>query len=253
MKPVLLGLSTMLIAMGCAKSTPNADSSALHGDTMKAAAATATSTGTTAGGASGGAVATDSLRGGNRPTAGANTPSTGSASTRSAATASASARSGRAATLRSTAATDSARRDTGISRSDAADTARGIVAVLGSDMDTRVIVRGTGGARPVTLAGMQARTVGAMSGADVWVSGTRDESGRINVSRFTVRSVDGAPALDGTLIARGTHLLVVTRDGKQHAIAAAPEALREHVGARVWVTGPLDTGPITFGVIEERR
>ena len=143
--------------------------------------------------------------------------------------------------------------DSTVERSDAADTARGIVAVVGTSFDSHVILRQPGGARSVTLAGPQARTVGALSGADVWVSGTRDQSGRITVSRFVVRAVDGAPALDGTLIAHGQQLLLVTRDGKQHPIENPPPALRDHVGARIWVTGPLERGPITFGVIEERR
>jgi hypothetical protein len=137
--------------------------------------------------------------------------------------------------------------------SSAADTARGIVAVVGTSFDSRVVIRPSSGGRPISLIGPQAKSVGRMSGADVWVTGSRDERGEINVSRFTVRSVDGLPALDGTLITRGDQLLLVTRDGKEHAIGNAPAALRQQVGARVWVTGPLDKGPVTFGVIEERR
>jgi len=137
--------------------------------------------------------------------------------------------------------------------SSAADTARGIVAVVGTSFDSRVVIRPSSGGRPISLIGPQAKSVGRMSGADVWVTGSRDERGEINVSRFTVRTVDGVPALDGTLITRGDQLLLVTRDGKQHVIGNAPAALRQQVGARVWVTGPLDKGPVTFGVIEERR
>ena len=143
--------------------------------------------------------------------------------------------------------------DSTIVPSSAADSVRGIVAVVGTSFDSHVILRPAAGGRAVTLVGAQARTVGRLSGADVWLTGTRDDRGQITVSRFLVRSVDGAPALDGTLIARGDQLLLVTRDGKQHPIANPPPALREHVGARVWITGPLDKGPLTFGVIEERR
>ena len=138
-------------------------------------------------------------------------------------------------------------------RSAAADTVRGIVAVVGTSFDSRVIIRPPSSARAVVVTGPQAPTVGKMSGADVLVSGTFDEHGQINASRFAVRSVDGVPALDGTLIERGGRLLLVTRDGKQHAIQNAPAALRQHVGGRVWVAGSLEKGPVTFGVIEERR
>ena len=132
------------------------------------------------------------------------------------------------------------------------DSVRGIISVVGTSFDSHVIVRPTSG-RAVTLIGPHARTVGRLSGADVWVTGTRDEHGQLTVGRFAVRTVDGLPAMDGTLIARGDRLFLVTRDGKQHAIANPPAALRDHLGARVWLTGPLDRGPITFGIIEERR
>ncbi|HYX80912.1 MAG TPA: hypothetical protein VE714_00870 [Gemmatimonadales bacterium] len=145
------------------------------------------------------------------------------------------------------------RDDSSISRS-AVDSVRGIVAVVGTSFDSRVVVRPlAGGGRPVTLIGPQSKTVGRLSGADVWVAGPRDEHGQLAVSRFAVRTVDGLPALDGTLIARGDRLLLVTRDGKQHAIGNPPPALRDHVGARIWLTGPLDQGPVTYGIIEEHR
>jgi hypothetical protein len=255
MKPVLAGLSLMTCVMGCSGGSANADSSALRTDTAKAAAGVGSSTGVTTGSASGRIGGADTLAARATPagTGGigsmTNPRGTGSTGAKSAVGSSRS----RGSSARSTTPTDSSGRDTGVTRSDAADTARGIVAVLGTSLDSRVVVRADGGARSVTLVGAQARAIGAMSGADVWVTGTRDQNGRITVSRFTVRSVDGAPALDGTLIARGAQLLLVTRDGKQHAIDAAPPALREHVGARVWVTGPLDKGPVIFGVIEERR
>lgn len=149
--------------------------------------------------------------------------------------------------------TSTQRGDSSVTSSSAPDTARGIVAVVGTSFESKVVLRGPEGRRPITLIGPQARVIGQLSGADVWVSGNRDPYGQIRVSRFVVRGVDGNPALDGTLIARGDRLLVVTRDGQQHAIANPPAALREHVGARVWVSGPVDRAMIAFGVIEERR
>ena len=142
--------------------------------------------------------------------------------------------------------------DANTARSDAADTARGIVAVVGTSFESRVVIRPAKGGRPITLAGPQANTVGRLSGTDVWVTGTRDASGQITVSRFVVRTVNGQPALDGTLVTRRDQLFIVTRDGKQHPITSPPQALRDRVGARVWVVGPPDRPPVTFGVIEER-
>lgn len=146
-----------------------------------------------------------------------------------------------------------ARKETTVARSDAADTARGIVAVVGTSFDSKVVIKSPTGGRSVTLIGPLAQSIGRLSGADVWVNGTRDENGQINASRFQVRTVDGIAALDGTLITHNDRLVLVTRDGKQHPIDNPPPALRDHIGARVWVAGPLDKGPVTFGVIEERR
>lgn len=136
-------------------------------------------------------------------------------------------------------------------RSSAADTARGIVAVVGTSNESRVVLRPARGGRPVTLIGPMARNMGRLSGADVWAVGTGDEHGQLRVSRYVVRSVDGTAALDGTLIVRGERLYVVTRDGEQHLIENPPAALKDQVGARVWVTGAK--GAVVYGVIEERR
>ena len=144
------------------------------------------------------------------------------------------------------------RGDTSVTRSSAADSARGIVAVVGTSFESRVVLRPAGGGRPVTLIGPLSRNMGRLSGADVWAIGTGDDHGQLRVSRYVVRSVDGNLALDGTLIARGAQLYVVTRDGEQHAIENAPASLKDHVGARVWVTGG-GKGPVVYGVIEERR
>ena len=103
--------------------------------------------------------------------------------------------------------------DSSMTRSAGTDSVRGIVSVVGTAQESRVVLRPPRGGRSVTLIGPEARTVGRLSGADVLAIGTRDEHGQLRVSRFTVRTVDGNIALDGTLIARGTRLLVVTRDG----------------------------------------
>ena len=130
-----------------------------------------------------------------------------------------------------------------------ADTARGTPAVVGTSFQKHVVLQRSGTAS-VRLAGPQAELVGAQSGADVWVSGTRDATGTLTVTRFVVRSVDGAPAIDGILRADGNGLAIVTPDGARHPIASAPDALRQHVGSRVWVTGAA-SGPVVFGVIDK--
>ena len=134
--------------------------------------------------------------------------------------------------------------------SSATATVRGTIAVTGTDRDRHVIVRQEG-APSINLEGPLAMLVGRASGADVWVSGSRN--GRIlNVSSFAVRTVDGIPATDGQLVADGDRLVIVTPDGKRQTIANAPPALRQHVGGRVWVSGNLAQGPVAFGVIQDK-
>jgi hypothetical protein len=134
----------------------------------------------------------------------------------------------------------------------ALDTARGIVAVVGAVPITEVVLRQPTG-RPVTLTGSLAREIGVASGADVWVRGRRVDARTIDVESYAVRSVDGVTAITGTLTADGDRLVLVTDDGRRHAIARAPAPLRQHVGARVWITGDLGTTINAYGVLRPRR
>lgn len=135
----------------------------------------------------------------------------------------------------------------------AGDTLRGVVAVVGSAIDEHVVVRPDGGGPAVTVLGAQAAALGRLSGADVWIAGVPRPMRGFTVTRFLVRSVDGAAAIDGTLARRGAgYVIITTAGGAERAIAKPPAALLTHLGARVWVTGSLATGAITFGVISER-
>jgi hypothetical protein len=42
----------------------------------------------------------------------------------------------------------------------------------------------------------------------------------------------------------------VTADGRRVRLGNPPAALRDLVGARVWITGPTETGPNPYGVIQ---
>lgn len=131
------------------------------------------------------------------------------------------------------------------------DTLRGIIAIVGTEHEKQVIIRPPG-ARAVTLTGPRALVVGRTSGADVWVAGTRGDRNSLEVTRFAVRTVDGIAAIDGTLADDGGRLVLVTPDGQRHSVANPPEALRRHVGARVWISGNLNQGPVSYGIIQER-
>jgi hypothetical protein len=132
------------------------------------------------------------------------------------------------------------------------DTARGIVAVVGAVPITSVVLRLPAGGQ-VTLSGPLAREIGGASGADVWVRGRRADARTIEVASYAVRSVDGVTAITGTLTADGDRLFVVSDDGRRHAIARPPAPLRQHVGARVWVSGDLSTAITAYGILRPRR
>ncbi|MFN2566027.1 MAG: DUF5818 domain-containing protein [Gemmatimonadaceae bacterium] len=132
------------------------------------------------------------------------------------------------------------------------DTARGTAAVVGAIPITRVVLRPASG-RPITLTGPLATEIGAASGADVWVRGRRVDDRTIEVTAYAVRTVDGQAALTGTLAADGGRLVLVTDDGRRHAIARPPPPLRELVGARVWITGDLATAISAYGVLRRGR
>ncbi|HET6763323.1 MAG TPA: hypothetical protein VFH27_06615, partial [Longimicrobiaceae bacterium] len=70
-----------------------------------------------------------------------------------------------------------------------------------------------------------------------------------DVQRVEVRASGGVPALDGVLERRGGADVLVTHDGRAHAIPHLPDGLRGMVGARVWLAGPLDRPPDSFGII----
>jgi len=134
-----------------------------------------------------------------------------------------------------------------------ADTLRGVIRVVGSAADEQVVVRPNVGSPAVTLLGKQSAVLGRLSGVDVWLSGKREGERRMTVDRFLVHSVDGVPAMDGTLVARdGGLAIVTTADHAEHPIVNPPAALRSHLGARVWITGSLESGAVTFGVISDR-
>ena len=118
----------------------------------------------------------------------------------------------------------------------ATDTVRGIISVNGTDRDRHVMVAPLGGGRHVEVTGPVAPLVGHLAGADVWVAGTQSGTS-LQAARFMVRTVDGMPALDGTLKTEGGALYIITDGGGRNRIVTPPPPLVGRDGARVWITG----------------
>jgi hypothetical protein len=128
----------------------------------------------------------------------------------------------------------------------AGDTLRGTVAIVGSEPMTSLVLQTAAGAS--NLCGAR-EMLGRAAGLEVAVWGRRNAHGQFCVDRFAVRAANGVPAVDGILTRVGEGFALVTADGGPLPIARLPEALRSSVGARVWLAGPLDRAPDSFGVI----
>jgi hypothetical protein len=132
----------------------------------------------------------------------------------------------------------------------AADSLRGTVRVVGSEPATQVVLEPAGGGASVTLQGQRAVLL-RLSGLEVAVEGEPEAPSRFRVARVTVRAANGIAAVDGVLAREGGGYVLRTPDGRRVAVPHLPEALAGRVGARVFLAGPLDRHPDSFGVIEE--
>jgi hypothetical protein len=124
--------------------------------------------------------------------------------------------------------------------------------VVGSIPITQVVLRPSTGPS-ITLTGAMTDEIRAASGAEVWVRGRRVSERSFEVASYAVRSVDGVPAVTGTLRAEGDRIVLVSDDDRRHRIANPPATLRELVGGRVWVSGDLSTGITAYGILRRPR
>jgi hypothetical protein len=131
----------------------------------------------------------------------------------------------------------------------ASDSVRGIVSVVGTSFEKKVMVAVAGTQRRVEIAGPIARLVGHLAGAELSVAGTLSGT-RLDATGFVVRSVDGLPAIDGTLKTEGGAMYIVTANGSRTRFLAPPPPFVGHEGARVWVTGDPTKGVQSFGFID---
>jgi len=131
------------------------------------------------------------------------------------------------------------------------DTARGIVAIVGAAPLTDVVLRTGSGA--VRLAGAQLPQLRRLAGVELWVRGTPVAAPRpsLEVAQFTVRAVDGVPALDGVLAEDQGRVVLVTADGRRQVLDHPPAQLRDQLGARVWITGTAPGEVASYGVIRD--
>ncbi len=146
----------------------------------------------------------------------------------------------------------------------ASDTARGIVRRVGADPASRLLLL------PMTATGtalalepsQRSSELAAAEGLEITVSGTRSTERDLQaapggalifrVHTFVVRASDGIEAHDGIL----RHIddrWYLERGRTRIPLAAVPAALTRHVDARVFLVGPLNRAPESFGVLHAIR
>jgi len=126
----------------------------------------------------------------------------------------------------------------------------------------RPFLLSTDDGQEVMLIGASLASVARVDNAEVEVRGAWDPEGAFEVNDFVVRSVDGAAAMDGILVAlldnSGQDIisptvlgyaLQLTRGGTI-ALTDPPADLIAHLGERVWVTGDPTAAPVAFGFIQ---
>lgn len=138
------------------------------------------------------------------------------------------------------------------------DSVRGVLRRVGADPLAQWVLTPAGGP-PVIVEGPLASSLPALDGLEIVVGGTLSTTTRVSAGpaplrvfvgeRYLVRAAEGRAALDGTVVRQGDAFALRLADGRTLATPFLPPALRGSIGARVWIAGPLDRDPASYGVL----
>lgn len=131
------------------------------------------------------------------------------------------------------------------------DSLRGIVSVTGTAFEQRLVLRSGNSATPLSAATSDSAALSRIGGVEVLVIG-RQTPNSFRVEHFIALNAAGSPVVDGVLRNDSGRLVLQTTRGTI-LLGNPPSILRRMIGARVWIGGPLDTGPNTYGVIVPPR
>jgi hypothetical protein len=129
------------------------------------------------------------------------------------------------------------------------DTVVGVVNEVGADPTTWMAVQPISGGRSLRLIGSSATSLRGVSGAEVWFSGAR-VGDDFHVDVFEVRKANGQVVDDGVVMVTQGDVFVRLRSGAQREVPNAPQALKDLVGARVWVSRPVADRAPSYGLIQ---
>jgi hypothetical protein len=122
----------------------------------------------------------------------------------------------------------------------------------------------TGDGSEISLEGADFTSLAGVDNVELEVRGNWLAERMFEVSDFVVQSVEGAPAMDGILVAmyddqtdeRSGSTIAYTLQlmrGGSVTLTDPPADLIAHVGQRVWVIGAPDGPPTAFGIITETK
>jgi hypothetical protein len=129
----------------------------------------------------------------------------------------------------------------------ASDSAVGIIAITGTAFEKQLVLRSGNNTINLSTAASDSAALSRMGDVEVLVTGKQGPR-KFEVSRFKALRVGGNPVVDGVLRDDGGRLSLMTAGGRI-PLGNPPSALRQMIGARIWIGGPLDKGPNVYGVI----
>src|SRR5258705_8434562 len=127
------------------------------------------------------------------------------------------------------------------------DTVAGVVSITGTAFEQHIVLHAGQVVIPLLAATSDSAALSRMGGVQVGVVGSWANLS-FRVESFTAEYVAGSPVVDGFVRKEGDRLVLETTHGRI-PLGNPPTALRSMIGARVWIGGPLDKGPNTYGVI----
>ena len=128
-----------------------------------------------------------------------------------------------------------------------ADSLTGIISITGTSFERQLVLRSAATATLLSAAAPDSVALSRLGGVEVQVVGRR-AGNHVRVESFAALSVAGSPVVDGIVRDYGDRGVVETTRGPS-TLGNPPAGLRALNGARVWIGGPLATGPNTYGVI----
>ncbi len=130
----------------------------------------------------------------------------------------------------------------------AKDSLRGVVSIVGTSFEKETVLQLPAQSIELVSDSSVGRALTHVAGMRVLVIGRMASSRKINVASFVALRAGADSVVDGRLMRSGGRLALQNAQGI-HVLGNPPTAFANMVGARIWVAGPLDKGPNTYGVI----